>query len=272
MAERVAIIGAGKIGEALIAGLVSAGSHQAGEIVAADKVRARLDEISERFGVETSTTSGGAVSGATLVVIAVKPQDISELLDEIGDSVRSEQLIVSVAAGITTKAIEKRIAAPVPVVRVMPNTPMTVHEGIAGISAGEHAGEQHLELAEELLQSVGSTVRVPEAALDAVTAVSGSGPGYFALLAESMIEAGLLLGLSREIATQLVVQTMFGTAKLLRDEAIHPVALREAVTSPGGTTIAAIHELELSGVRAAFMNAMLAAFERSRQLAAADDA
>jgi len=155
-------------------------------------------------------------------------------------------------------------------VRAMPNTPSTVHEGIAGLSAGAHAADEHLDLAEEALSHLGAVVRVPEDALDAITAVSGSGPAYFALLAEAMIEAGILLGLSREISTQLVVQTMFGTAKQLRDEKMHPVELREMVTSPGGTTIAAIRELEMAGVRAAFLNAIQAAMMRSRELAAGD--
>jgi pyrroline-5-carboxylate reductase len=149
----------------------------------------------------------------------------------------------------------------------MPNAPSTVHEGIAGICAGAHATDDHLRLAEEALTHLGAVVRVPERYMDAVTAVSGSGPAYFALLAEAMIEAGILLGLSREISTQLVVQTMFGTAKLLRDEKLHPVELREAVTSPGGTTISAIRELEQAGVRAAFLNAIQAAMDRSRELA-----
>jgi pyrroline-5-carboxylate reductase len=150
----------------------------------------------------------------------------------------------------------------------MPNAPAVVHEGIAGICGGRHAGEEHLALAEECLSHLGGVVQVPERYMDAVTAVSGSGPAYFALLAEAMIEAGILLGLSREITTKLVVQTMFGTAKLLRDEHMHPVELREKVTSPGGTTIRAVRELEQAGVRAAFLNAIQAAMERSRELAA----
>jgi pyrroline-5-carboxylate reductase len=149
----------------------------------------------------------------------------------------------------------------------MPNTPMTVHEGMAGLAPGSHAEEEHLAQAEEVLGSVGRSVRVDEDYMDAITAVSGSGPAYFALLAESMIEAGILLGLSREVSTDLVVQTMLGTAKLLRDEKMHPVELREAVTSPGGTTIAAIRELEQAGVRAAFLNAIQAAMQRSKELA-----
>jgi pyrroline-5-carboxylate reductase len=152
----------------------------------------------------------------------------------------------------------------------MPNTPAVVHEGMAGICAGSHADEQHLTLAEEALRHVGAVVRVSEPYMDAVTAVSGSGPAYFALLAEAMIEAGILLGLSREVSTQLVVQTMLGTAKQLRDLKMHPVELREMVTSPGGTTIAAIRELEQAGVRAAFLNAIQAAMDRSRELASGD--
>src|SRR5919202_327604 len=180
------------------------------------------------------------------------------------------QTVLSVAAAIPTAAIERRIAASVPVVRAMPKTASTVREGMAGICAGAHASDEHLQLAEDVLAHLGAVVRVAEPYLDAVTAVSGSGPAYFALLAEAMIEAGILLGLSREVSTQLVVQTMLGTAKLLRDEGMHPVELREAVTSPGGTTIRAIRELESSGVRAAFLNAIQAAMERSRELAAGE--
>jgi pyrroline-5-carboxylate reductase len=154
----------------------------------------------------------------------------------------------------------------------MPNAPSTVHEGIAGVCAGAHAGPAHLQLAEEALAHLGAGVHVAERYMDAVTAVSGSGPAYFALIAEAMIEAGILLGLSREISTQLVVQTMLGTAKLLRDERLHPVELREMVTSPGGTTIAAIRELEQAGARAAFLNAIEAAMARGRELAAEADA
>src|SRR5919199_576881 len=173
----------------------------------------------------------------------------------------------AIAAAIPTTMIEGRLAPGVPVCRAMPNAPSTVHEGMAGLCAGAHADDSHLALAEETLAHLGAVVRVPETAMDAITAVSGSGPAYFALLAEAMIEAGILLGLSREISTRLVVQTMLGTAKQLRDEGMHPVELREAVTSPGGTTIAAIRELERAGVRAAFLNAIQAAMDRARELA-----
>ncbi len=192
---------------------------------------------------------------------------LDTLLGEIGPLIQPEQTVLSIAAAIPTAAIERHLAAGVPVVRAMPNTPAVVHEGIAGVCAGSHANEEHLTLAEDALKHLGAVVRVSEPHMDAVTAVSGSGPAYFALLAEAMIEAGILLGLAREISTQLVVQTMLGTAKQLRDEKMHPVELREMVTSPGGTTIAAIRELEQAGVRAAFLNAIQAAMERSKELA-----
>jgi pyrroline-5-carboxylate reductase len=264
MAERrIAIIGGGRIGEALLSGLLSSGWS---DIVVTSRRDERVAELRERHDVEATTSNPDAVEGAALVVIAVKPQDIDALLAEIGPLVSAEQTVLTIAAAIPTAYIEARIADGVPVVRAMPNSPSTVHEGMAGLAAGAHAGEPQLALAEEALTHLGRVVRVPEAAMDAITAVSGSGPAYFALLAEAMIEAGILLGLSREISTTLVVQTMLGTAKQLRDEKMHPVELRESVTSPGGTTIAAIRELEQAGVRAAFLNAIQAAMTRAREL------
>jgi pyrroline-5-carboxylate reductase len=262
--QRIAIIGAGRIGEALLSGLLSSGWS---DIVVTSRSDTRVAALRERHGVEATTVNADAIAGAALVVIAVKPQDIDALLDDIGAALAPEQTVLSVAAAITTAYIEQRIAAGVPVVRAMPNAPSTVHEGMAGIAAGSHATEAQLALAEDVLTHLGRVVRVPESAMDAVTALSGSGPAYFALLAEAMIEAGILLGISREISTTLVVQTMLGTAKQLRDEKMHPVELRESVTSPGGTTIAAIRELEQAGVRAAFLNAIQAAMTRAGELA-----
>ncbi|HXZ57192.1 MAG TPA: pyrroline-5-carboxylate reductase [Gaiellaceae bacterium] len=268
--RRVAILGAGTIGESLLRGLLSGGWREPSELVVTVRDEQRAAELAEHWGVETTTSNSEAVAGAALVVIAVKPQDFDALLGEIGGLLTPEQTVLSVAAAIPTSAIESRIGAGVPVVRAMPNRPATVHEGIAGVCAGAHAGEEHLDLAEEALSHLGAVVRVPERYMDAVTAVSGSGPAYFALVAEAMIEAGILLGLSREVTTQLVVQSMLGTAHLLRDDEVHPFELREQVTSPGGTTIRAIRELERAGVRAAFLNAIQAAMERSRELAAGE--
>ena len=265
--RRVAVLGAGTIGEALIAGLLGSGWREPGDIVASARRDERAAELSERLGIKATLSNVEAAAGAALVVIAVKPQDFDTLLGEIAPAITPEQTVLSVAAAIPTAAIEKRLAAGVPVVRAMPNAPAIVHEGMAGLCPGAHADEEHLALAEEALAHLGAVVRVPEEYMDAVTAVSGSGPAYFALLSEAMIEAGLLLGLAREVSTQLVVQTMFGTAKLLRDQQMHPVELRERVTSPGGTTIRAVRELEQAGVRAAFLNAIQAAMDRSRELA-----
>jgi pyrroline-5-carboxylate reductase len=268
--RRIAILGAGKIGEALLSGLLSTGWRKPDEIVATVRREERAHELAERYGVQATTSNPDAVRGAGLIVIAVKPQDFEVLLGEIGGMLSPDQTVLSIAAAVPTASIEERLASGVPVLRAMPNTPATVHEGVAGLCAGAHADDEHLALAEDVLEHVGRVVRVPERYMDAVTAVSGSGPAYFALLAEAMIEAGILLGLSREDTTELVVQTMFGTAKLLRDEKMHPVELREMVTSPGGTTIRAIRELEQAGVRAAFLNAIQAAMDRGRELAAGE--
>jgi len=269
--RRIAVLGAGRIGEALIAGLLSSGWRRPDEIIASSRRPERVVELTERHRIVATSDNIEAASGAALVVVSVKPQDIDALLGEIGPAITTEQTVLSIAAATPTTTIERHLASGVPVVRAMPNTPSTVHEGIAGLCAGSHADDAHVTLAEEALAHLGSVVRVPERSMDAVTAVSGSGPAYFALLAEAMIEAGLLLGLSREISTRLVIQTMLGTAKQLRDEGLHPVELREMVTSPGGTTIAAIRELESAGVRAAFLNAIQAAMTRAQELAEGAD-
>jgi pyrroline-5-carboxylate reductase len=269
--RKVAILGAGKIGEVLISGLLSSGWREPREIAASARREERLEELRDRHGIDVTRSNAEAVARAGLVVVAVKAQDIDALLGEIGTLIQPEQTVLSIVAAIPTGAIERHLGRGVPVLRAMPNTPSVVHEGIAGICAGSHAGEEHLQLGEEALRHLGAVVRISEPYMDAVTAVSGSGPAYFALLAEAMIEAGILLGLSREISTQLVVQTMLGTAMQLRDLKMHPVELREMVTSPGGTSIAAIRELEQAGVRAAFMNAIQAAMDRSKELARGED-
>jgi pyrroline-5-carboxylate reductase len=265
---RIAILGTGKIGESLLAGLRSS---DWADIVATTRREERAAELRERHGVEATTSNADAINGADVVVLAVKPQDIETLLGEIGHLLKPTQIVISIAAAIPTARIERHIGADVPVVRAMPNAPSVVHEGMAGMCAGRHAAQEHVDRAGTVLRAVGDVVEVPEEQMDAITALSGSGPAYYALLAEAMIEAGILLGLSREISTKLVVQTMLGTARMLRDEDIHPVELREAVTSPGGTTIRAIRELEQAGVRAAFFNAINAAMERSKELARGDD-
>ena len=247
-------------------GFLSSDWRTPGELVVTSRREERRADLHERYGVEATADNAAAVTGAGLVILAVKPQDMATVLGEIAGVVSPEQTLLSVAAGTTTGSIESHLPAGARVVRAMPNAPSLVHEGIAGLCGGDHARAEDLDVADEALGHLGGVVRVAEQDMDAVTALSGSGPAYFALLAEAMIEAGLLLGLSREVSTRLVVQTMFGSALLLRDENLHPVELRESVTSPGGTTTRAIRELERSGVRAAFLNAITAATERSREL------
>jgi len=261
----VAILGAGVMGETLLSGLIRAG-RRAEDLMVGEKRRDRADELEQRYGVAVVGNIEAAQKADT-VALVVKPQDMSDLLAEIAPAVRPGQLVVSLAAGITTAFIESRLPEGVAVVRVMSNTAALVDEGMAAISRGSHCDESHLAEAESLMASTGRVIRVPEKQQDAVTAVSGSGPGYLFFVVESMIEAGVHLGLPRSTASELVVQTVVGSAKLLRETGEHPTVLRERVTSPGGTTAAAVRELEDHAVRAAFLGALEAARDRSRELA-----
>jgi len=265
MAEQVAILGAGVMGETLLSGLLRAG-WTPGDVVITEKRAERAAELAAKYGV-LATDNTAAAAQAQTIVLVVKPQDIAGLLAEIKPVVAAGTLVVCIAAGITTAFVEERLADGVAVVRVMPNTPAQVDEGMAAISAGALATEEHLEHVTALLSAVGKVVTVPEKYQDAVTAISGSGPAYLFFVVEAMIDAGVMLGLPRDISTTLVVQTMYGSAKLLADSGEHPTVLRERVTSPGGTTAAALRQLEDHRVKAAFMTAMEAARDRSRALA-----
>jgi pyrroline-5-carboxylate reductase len=261
----IAILGAGVMGEALLSGLIRAG-RRAEDILVTERRPERGKELVERYGVAYVSNAEAARQAETLALV-VKPQDMSTLLDEIAPHARAGQLVVSLAAGITTEYIESRLPHGVAVVRVMPNTPALVDEGMAAISPGAHCDEGHLHSAEDLLDATGKVIRVPEKQLDAVTAISGTGPAYVFYVVEAMIEAGVHLGLPRATATELVVQTLVGSAKLLRETGEHPTVLRERVTSPGGTTAAALRRLEEGKVRADFLAAIEAARDRSRALA-----
>lgn len=260
----IAVLGAGKIGEALLAGLLAAG-RPAGELVFSERHPERAAELTARLGV-ASASIAGAVAEAGIVVVAVKPQDISPVLAELSPVLKPGTLVVSLCAGLPTALFEGALPPGTPVVRVMPNTPMLVGEAMSAMSAGSHADDAQLDEVEKLLSAVGRVVRVPESQQDAVTALSGSGPAYFFFLVEAMIDAGILLGLPRSVAADLIVQSAFGAARMLRESSDHPVILREAVTSPAGTTIAAIRELERHGVRAALIAAIEAARDRSIEL------
>lgn len=269
MSQKVAVLGTGKIGEALLSGMIRAGWAPADLLVTARRPE-HAEELRTRYGV-TAVTNAEAAKTADTLILTVKPQDMATLLDELAPHTPADRLVVSGAAGIPTSFFEERLAAGTPVVRVMTNTPALVDEAMSVISAGSHASEADLAHAEEIFGAVGKTLRVPESQQDACTALSGSGPAYFYLLVEAMIDAGILLGLPRQVAHELIVQTAIGSAVMLRDSGEHPVKLREAVTSPAGTTISAIRELENHGVRAAMLAALEAARDRARELAAQAD-
>jgi pyrroline-5-carboxylate reductase len=262
----VAVLGTGKIGELVISGLLRSG-WPADRLLATARRPARGAELAERYGVRI-VDNVTAVTEAGVLAVGVKPQDAGTLLDEVGGLIPADRLVVSLCAGLPTAFFASRLAEGTPVIRVMTNTPALVDQAMTAISAGPHATDEHLAVAEAMFKPLGATVRVPESQQDAVTALSGSGPAYFYLMVEAMIDAGVLLGLPRQTAHELVVQTAVGSATMLRDSGEHPVKLREAVTSPAGTTAAALRELENHGVRAALLDALSAARDRARELAA----
>ncbi|WP_310961428.1 pyrroline-5-carboxylate reductase [Nocardioides terrisoli] len=265
----IAIVGVGVMGEALLSGLLRAGTPGP-DLLVCEKRAERASELTERYGVSV-VPGTDQVARAETVLLVVKPQDMADVLTDLAPHLHAGQLVVSLAAGITTAFIEQHLPDGVAVVRVMPNTPALVDEGMAAISGGTHCDGAHLDRAEQLMRATGRVLQVPEKYLDAVTAISGSGPAYLFFVVEAMIEAGVHLGLPRSTATELVVQTVVGSAKLLRETGEHPTVLRERVTSPGGTTAAAIRQLEDHKVRAAFITAMEAARDRSRELAAGSE-
>lgn len=265
-ADRIAVLGVGKIGEALVSGVLRAGKPVE-EVLVTTRRPERAAALRERYGV-TVVGNADAARMADMLILTVKPQDMGTLLDELTPHVAPDRLVVSGAAGITTAFVADRLAAGVPVARVMTNTPVLVDEAMSVISAGVNCGDEHLARIEAIFGHLGRTIRLAEGQQDAATALSGSGPAYFYYLVEAMVDAGILLGLPRTVAHELIVQSAVGAAVMLRDSGEHPVRLREAVTSPAGTTISAIRELENHGVRAAMLAALEAARDRSRQLAA----
>ena len=261
----VAIIGGGMWGETMLAGMVRSGIP-VDTIVVAERREDRAHELRDRHGVHVLSIAD-AVSPADTVLLVVKPQDMSATVREVASAVQESTLVISLAAGITTEFLEKELPAGTAVVRVMPNTPAQVGLGMAALSPGASCTEAQLARAEELMSTVGRVVRVPEELQDAVTAVSGSGPAYVFALVESLIAAGESLGLPPETATELVVQTVLGAATMLRETGTEPGVLREQVTSPGGTTAAALAVLHDRDVAGAYRAALEAARDRSRELA-----
>jgi len=257
------VLGGGRMGEALVGGLLQAGTVRAAEVRVVEPVDARRKQLADLLpGVELAIEPAAADG----TVIAVKPGDVPAACRAAATA--GSGRVLSIAAGVTLAALEADLAPGTPVVRAMPNTPAVVGQGAAAIAPGTSAGEEDLAWAESLLGAVGTVVRVKEPLLDAVTGLSGSGPGYVFLVAEALIDAGVLAGLPREVSSRLVIQTLLGAATLLAEGTDTPEALRAAVTSPGGTTAAGLRTLEQHGVRAAFLEAVAAATARSKELGA----
>jgi len=261
----IAIIGVGNMGGAVLSGLLASG-HGPGSIYVGTRREEHAAALREQHGV-VPVDNDEAVRHADVVIVGVKPYDVVSLLSGLSDAFRPGQLVISLAAGITTPAIEAALPDGVEVVRVMPNTPATIGEGMAIVSPGASASDDSIVLAELLTASTGKVVRLPEKHLDAGTALSGSGPAYVFYVAEALIEAGVHLGLTRAVATELTTQTLVGASLLLRESGEHPAVLRENVTSPGGTTAAALRKFEDHGVRAAFLDATRANVARSQEIA-----
>lgn len=266
MSERrsVAIVGVGAMGEALANGLLMAG-WEPGDLSLCVRRSERADELSHRTGCPVSLDPLETVESRDVVVIAVKPRDVEILLKSLAGSITEDQTVVSLAAGVTTATYQRHLG-PVPVVRAMPNTPALVREGVTGIAPGEHAGSAHLDAAQQILGAVGAVRAMDESLLDAVTAVSGTGPAYVFLLAEALTEAAMREGLSRDVAESFVHQTIRGAGHLLTETSKSPAELRYEVTSPGGTTAAAVHVLEEEGFRAIVEDAVRAAAQRAHEL------
>jgi pyrroline-5-carboxylate reductase len=263
--KRLAVIGSGNMAEALVRGVLRAGLFAPDAIAASDVVEARLGFFREQFGIATDTDNAAVAAKADLILLAVKPQVMGEVLQSLAGAV-DRQLVISIAAGIPTYYIEGRFPRPVRVVRVMPNTPALVLEGASALCAGSHATADDLAVARTLFEAVGRAVVLDESALDAVTGLSGSGPAYVFVAIEALADAGVRVGLSRDVAQLLAAQTVLGSAKMVLETGRHPAALKDMVASPGGTTIAGLHALEAGGLRAALMNAVEAATVRSREL------
>lgn len=258
-------IGAGNMAEALMKGVIAHGLYAAEDIIASEIYRPRREHISQKLGVQTTDDNGQVVDGASIIVLAVKPQHLAEVLEPLADRFRPDQLVVSIVAGITLKALEKMMPA-AKVVRVMPNQPCMSMASATAFSRGKGASEEDAQSVRAIFESVGVAYEVQEKLLDAVTGLSGSGPAYAYLMIEALADGGVLMGLPRDIAQSLAAQTLLGAAKTVLETGEHPGRLKDMVCSPGGTTIAAMQVLEEAGVRGALIGAVQASAEKSKEL------
>jgi pyrroline-5-carboxylate reductase len=264
--KRIGLLGAGNMAGALIRGLIASKTVGADQIRASDVRRDRLDELAKTHGIAICTDNRELVDWANLVVLAVKPQVVDRVLDDVGNAFRQDTLVVSIAAGVPIRALEARLPAGVPVVRAMPNTAAIVLSGATGIAPGAHATDDDMQAAKALFDAVGRTVVLDETLIDAVTGLSGSGPAYVMLMIEALADGGVKVGLHRDTALLLAAQTVYGSAKLLLDTGEHPGRLKDMVTSPGGTAIAGLHTLETGGLRRTLIDAVDSATRRAIEL------
>jgi pyrroline-5-carboxylate reductase len=263
----IAVIGAGNIGRALIGGLVNGHEFDPGQLWATRRNSVALDELGSDFpGIRTTTTNPEAVAFASIVILAVKPQNVHDVLEDIREHVSEKTLVISVLAGITTDALQQGLGRDVAIVRTMPNTPALVDEGATAIAGGRFSTSEQVVLARDIFEAVGKVEIVPEYLMDAVTGLSGSGPAYVYMFIEALTDAGVRQGIPRPIAARLAAQTVYGASKLVIETGKHPAILRDEVTTPGGTAIAAVAELEAHGLRTMLINAVATATARSKEL------
>jgi pyrroline-5-carboxylate reductase len=264
--KRLAVLGCGKLGETLIKGLLEAGVIDVADVIVTAGHQQRLEQMRERFGVAGTLSNKAAAESADIIILAVKPQTVPSVVSEISDVLRAAQMLISVAASVSTAFIEKQLSAPVPVIRAMPNTPCQLKKGMTGIAPGSNAGREHVALAKFIFDAVGRTVVADEKHMDAITGLSASGPAYVYIIIESLAEAGVKVGLPRDIATELAAQTVVGAGSMVLETAEHPAKLKDMVTTPAGCTIDGILELEEGGLRVTLIKAVVKATQRAKEL------
>lgn len=269
--KKLGIIGVGKMGEALISGLLKQGALKPSDITGSVKQEGSIKRVRERLGIEVFTDNKAAASGKDIVILAVKPQNMAEVATEVAEVVNDSQLVITLAASITTRFVQERMPG-IPVVRAMPNTASVINAGMTGLCGGLHAKPEHLRIAESVFKTVGETVVVDESLMDGVTGLSASGPAYIYVVIESLAEAGVKLGIPRDVSTLLAAQATLGASRMVLESKSHPALLKDTVTTPAGCTIDGLLELEEGGLRVTLIKAVVKAAIRARELVGSQDA
>ncbi len=264
--KTMAVIGVGKLGEALVAGMLKKGLLKREQVIGSVKHEESFKRVQQRLNIPVTLDNREAVQGRDVVLLAVKPQNMDEVLRQVADLIVPEQLVITLAASVSTTFVEKRLEQEVPVIRAMPNTPCVLGAGMTGLAPGLYATETHLALAETIFNAVGRTVRIDEALMDGVTALSASGPAYLYVVIESLAEAGVKLGIPRDVSTLLAAQTMYGAARMVLESKAHPALLKDMVTTPAGCTIDGLLELEEGKLRVTLIKAVVKAAQRAGEL------